>query len=365
MKKGLILLACFVSLLVLLLCACGDNTGNDGHDHDHENEGNGTTQSSGGTSSSGTQSGTGTSNNNENTDISSPETDCKLNESGHYWSEVSLNKNTSATGTVAISGKCEYCGDSLYKISTALVDYNEWKTALSTESMASFTEILSSGEYTDYDESGSIRWRIDENGTYTADYFINSMEKSSGTYAQRFYGFALQYDDFKYDSVSKTYVYWINVNSYIELGFADGALISHSTCSIKDGKETKNTTLYLNHGRVNVECPEFVEEKFENALSLEVLLSSNLSESLANGIYDELSKLDFNGSLEASLLENDRVSVYFYLENPGKCPISGEDYLTVSVIITDGYITSVSFGNNTTTVSLTGTKPFCLGTINP
>lgn len=352
MKKGLILLSCLVSLLVLLLCACGDNTGDDGHNHDHENEGTGTTQSSGGsTSSSGTQGGTSSSNKNENSDISSPETDCKLSESGHYWSNIQLNKNTSATGTVAISGKCENCGDDLYKISTALVDYNEWKNALSKDSLKSFTEVLSSGEYTDYDENGSIRWRIDEKGTYTADYFINNAEKSSGTYAQRFFGFSLQYDDFKYDSVSKTYVYWINVNSYIELGFADGALISHSTCTVSDGKESKSTTLYLNHGRVEVEFPSFIENKFKNALSLEALLSSNLSESLANGIYNALSKLSFKGAIEASLLENDRVSVYFYLENAEKCPISGEDYLTASVIISEGYITSVSFGNNTTTIS--------------
>lgn len=354
MKKGLILLACLLSMLALLLCACGDNTEGDSHDHDHDHEGTGSTQSSGGTNNSGTQSGTGTSSstgNNENTDISTPETDCKLSESGHYWSEVALNKNTSATGTVAISGRCELCGDSLYKICTSLVDYNEWKTALSEDSLKSFTEILSSGEYNDYDQNGSISWRIDKNGTYTADYFINNEEKSSGAYAQRFAGFALQYEDFKYNSVSKTYVYWINENSYIELGFADGMLISHSTCSVKDGQEAKSTTLYLNHGRVSVEFPDFIEDKFENSLSLEALLNSNLSQSLATGIYNELSSLDFSGKLEASLLENDRVSVYFYLENAKKCPISGEDYLTASVIITEGYITSVSFGNSSVEIS--------------
>lgn len=355
MKKQLFLLLCAMMCLFLVLCSCGD---------DEENPDSGSSQGSYSSnfSQGNGMSGSSTGNddeindenneneNHENLEISSPETPCKLSSLGHYWSDVSINKNTSASGTVAISGKCDLCGDSLYKVYTALVDYNEWKNAISESGLSSFTEVVGK-EYTDYSKNGSLSWRFDDNGTYTADYFVNISENSSTAYSQKFQGFSLQYNDFKYDNVSKTYVYWINEKSYVELGFADGKLLSHSTCTVSNDDTRKTTTLYLNHGRVTVECPDFIVNKFNNSFSLSSLKQSNLGSSLAEGIYNELSRLSFNGSLEASLLKNDEVSIYFYLDKAGSCPISGENYFTASVVINDGTLSYVSFGSTSIEIS--------------
>ena len=359
MKKRLFLLLCGVMCLFLALCSCTDDTENDGHDHGNSNTGSSVTSdsptnsdlSSGSNNTDTSGSNNTNDNTNNNTDnkneVSAPETPCELNSTGHYWSKVSINKNTSASGTIAISGKCDLCGDELYKVATTLVDYEEWKNALSEEGLSSFTAV-SGNEYTDYSKNGVMSWRVDEKGTYTADYYINVSGKNSVEYAQNFKGFALQYSSFEYDSISKTYVYWINEKSYVELGFADGKLISHSTCTVKDSHEEKSTTLYLNHQRVGVFCPDFIVQKFDNAVTLEKLKASNVSSTIAEGIFDQLSSFSFNGELEISMLENDEVSIYFYLNSAGKSPISGEDYYTATVIIIDGYVTSVSFGSSST-----------------
>jgi len=350
MKKRLFLLFCGVMCLFFALCSCGDGDSNPSggsssslKEPASSQSGTPSNNSSSSMGSEGNDEG-GEDDNKENGDISSPETECKLNSAGHLWSEVSINKNTSASGTVAISGKCSLCGDSLHKVCTALVDYNQWKSALSPEGLSSFTEVAAN-EYTDYGENGCMSWRVDENGTYTVDYFLNSEEKSSSYYANKFKGFSLQYEDFKYDGISKTYVLWISDKSYIELGFADGNLISHSACTQNGDREEKTTTLYLNHQRIKVEFPEFIKEKFDNALSPELLKSSNIGTTLAEGVYGELSKLNFDGQLEISMLENDRVSIYFYLASAGKCPVSGESYSTASVVIDDGKIIKVEFGS--------------------
>ncbi len=361
MKKRLLLLLCGVMCLFLMLCSCGDEeeNPNNGSSSSSQNTqssiplNNGSPSSSsvipdngGDTQNSGNDGENGGEDNKDNGEISAPETPCELSSLGHYWSDVVINKNTSATGSVSISGKCDLCKDKLYKVCTSLVDYNEWKSALSEEGLSSFTEVIGK-EYTDYDKNGSISWRVDEEGTYTADYFINSDDKNSASYSDRFKGFLLQYNDFKYDSISKTYVYWINEKSYIELGFADGKLISHSTCTQNGDREEKSTTLYLNHQRIKIESPDFIEKKFTNALSLEILKKSTIGTTLAEGIYRELSKIDFSGSYEASMLKNDEVSIYFYLDSAGKNPVSGEDYFTSSVVVIDGKITKVVFGSTT------------------
>ena len=116
MKKRLFLLLCGVMCLFLALCSCGDDTENDGHDHGNSNTGSSiTSDASTSDSSSSGNDNTGTSNSdnnniNNNTDnkneVSAPETPCELNSLGHYWSKVSINKNTSASGrsSVSISG---------------------------------------------------------------------------------------------------------------------------------------------------------------------------------------------------------------------------------------------------------------------
>ena len=341
MKKRLIIFFCGVMCLFLLLCSCED-----------EGTDSSGSSSSVGSSSSDTSSLTpsttpGGDGNHDHTDpdVSSPETPCELNSLGHYWSNVSLNKNTSSTGTIAISGKCHLCGDSLYKVCTTLVDYNEWKSALSQDNLSSFTEI-SGNEYLDYDTNNSISWRIN-NGTYTCDYFIKSETKNSRICAQKFEGFSLLYNKFKYDDNSKTYVYWLTDKSYVELGFADGKLLSHSVVSSNDKETTKTTTLYLNHQRIAIKVDDFIPEKFDSALSMDALLKSNLSSSLAEKIYDELTKLDFDLSFEASLLEKDTLSIYFYLDSPENNPLSDSTYTEATVIIIDNKIVKVSFGSST------------------
>ena len=350
MKKRIFLLICAVMCLFFVLCSCGcndtgatQNSQNNQND-DGQNQQGGTGGNQGDTS--GSQIITPPANKNEgSTDIVVPETKCSLSERGHYWSEVEINKNTSASGSVGISGKCYYCGDSLYTVAVSMVDYNEWKNALSKEELSSFT-VFTNGTYADYDKNGCIEWKI-ENGTFVSNYFINSTDKSSEKYAENFAGFSLQYNDFKYDTISRTYVYWINENSYIELGFADGHLLSHSTVSKKNDREEKSTTLYLNHKQIEVSLPDFVEEKYENALSLDAFSSSSLSSSVATSVYNELKNLSFDYKLEASLLENDKLCIYFYLDAPGINPISNEAYSNASVIIIDGHLTEVTFGDTT------------------
>ncbi|MBO5262257.1 MAG: hypothetical protein J6B45_04345 [Clostridia bacterium] len=345
MKKAfLIILSVMCLYFVLCSCSCNQNNSTVGESsHNHSNETDGSANTNTGTSSS---TPTPPSNKDEgNGDITAPETKCELSDKGHYWKDVSINKNTSAAGTIAVSGKCHLCGDSLYKVSTSLVEYNEWKNALSQERLSSFTAVIGD-EYTDYSESGSISWRIKE-GTYTSDYYVNFDTKNSIEYAKNFQGFALQYYDFKYDSISKTYVYWINENSFVELGFADGDLIYHATVTKKGDREEKTATLYLNHQRITVEAPDFIIEKFENAVSLEALKASSLSASNAESIYNELKSFSFDLKFEASLLENDGLSVYFYLNSPKTDPIYGDTYSTASIIIKEGKATSISFGNTT------------------
>lgn len=353
MKKQIFLILCVVMCLFLALCSCSCNnngaSGQSSHNHDHEHsDSTGNSTSSNG--STGSTTPTPPSDKNEgNGDITSPETKCELSDKGHYWKNVSINKNTSAAGTIAISGKCHLCKDNLYKVATSLIEYNEWKEALSAEKLSSFTAVTGN-EYTDYDKNGSISWRIKDN-IYTADYFINSTTKNSTEYAKNFQGFSLQYYDFKYDSLSKTYVYWVNQNSYIELGFADGDLIYHATVTKNGDREEKTATLYLNHQRITVSTPDFIVEKFNSALNLEDLKSSSLSQSDAQSIYNELKALSFECSFEASLLENDGLSIYFYLNSQKTEPVYGGTYSTASVVIKDGAITSISFGNTTFEIS--------------
>lgn len=341
MKKRLLFLFCGMMCLFLLLCSCGDDgdTGNslptESGSHTHSGE---HTHQSGDTNSSVNEDESIDSG--VNGDITSPETPCELNKAGHYWSNVSINKNTSAQGTVALSGKCHLCGDELYKVCTSIVDYEQFKNALSSDSLSSFTAVLGA-EYTDYDENGSLTWRINK-GVYTADYYINSKTKNSREYAKNFQGFS--FNNFTYNSTSKTYVYWFDVNSYVELGFADGDLIYHSVGS-KNGDEDKKTqTLYLNHNRISVESPNFAIDKYNAAVTKEALDASSLDADLVDKVFSELKSFSFDGSFEASLLENDRLCVYFYIDEARQNPVVDGTYTEASVTIEDTKIISFSFG---------------------
>ena len=348
MKKRIFLLICAVMCLFFVLCSCGCNdTGATQNSQNNQNDASQNQQ--GGTGgnqgdTSGSQIITPPANKNEgSTDIVVPETKCSLSERGHYWSEVSFNKNTASSGTISVMGKCHLCKESLSQLYTTIVDYNQWKAALSEESLSSFTAIMGD-KYVDYDEKGSLEWS-ETNYTYTADYFINFSEKSSKEYAKNFQGFSLKYNDFKYDSISKTYVCWISEESYVELGFAEGNLIYHAVGTKNGEGESKTQTIYLNHKRVSVSAPDFIIEKYESAVTLENLLKSNLSESNATLIYNELKSFSFEWKFEASLLENDRISVYFYLDSPREEEIYGGTYSTASIQIDNNIITSVSFGS--------------------
>lgn len=356
MKKRLFLLFCGVMCLFFVLCSCGCDNKNTGvpssshnHDHDHSTDNN-TISSNNTTNSNSTlpptnNSGNSNGNNNGNGDISVPETKCELNDAGHYWSNVVVDKNTSSTGTVSVYGKCHLCKEDLHQVYTTIVTYEEWKNALSTEGLSSFTTVVGD-KYTDYDKTGAVEWKeVDK--TYTANYFINSPSKNSGEQAKNFYGFALQFNDFKYDNVSKTYVYWINENSYIELGFANGKLFYHATVSKNGDNQQKSATLYLNHNRISIDTPDFIRQKYGDSISVENLSLSTLGSSLIEKINNELKSFSFDWTYEASLLENDQLTIYFYLDTPRTNPFLSEEYRTASVIVKDGKLTSVTFGNTT------------------
>ena len=344
MKKRLFILFCGVMCLFLVLCSCGDTTENtdnsedDSHDHSHAVSSSQSTNSS-----VSYPSDTGNSNNG---DVTTPETECEFNEAGHYWSQVKINKSTSSSSTVGVSGVCYLCGDSLYKVAVSVVNYDELKAALSPNAFSSFT-VVNGSEYTDYDENGSISWREKDN-VYTVDFYINSSTKNSQSQKDRFQ--AYRFDNFVYDDTTKTYKYKYDENSYAEFGFADGDLIYYAYAIKTDLGEEKTETLYLNYGRITVEKPDFVVEKYHNAMTLEKLLSSQLGESMAQKLYDELKNISFDGSFDAYLLENDTLSIYFQLSSLHKDSISGNEYSSVTVLIEDSSIISVSLGSTTYTI---------------
>ena len=342
MKKRLFLLFCGVMCLFFVLCSCSCDTenvdsgdGDESHSHTHSSL-------SSGSSSTVTDSSSNIQGSN-NGDITTPETPCELSESGHYWSQVKINKETMAKSTVAVSGICHFCGDELYKVCASVVDYEQLKKAFSKESLKSFT-LVNGTEYTDYDESGAICWR-EKDKVYTADYYINSDTKNSLKQIESFSAYKLE--NFKYDGSTKTYKYVYDENSYAEFGFADGDFIYYSYTSKNGDKEQKIESLYLNHNRIKVEKPDFIIEKYNEAVTLQKLKDSKLDSYTAENIFEELKSFDFDSTFEAFLLENDRVSVYFPLKSPRVDPISKDSYSFASVLIEDSQVVSVSFGANT------------------
>lgn len=333
MKKRLFFIFCGVMCLFLMLCSCGDDSGS-------------SALSSQITTSSivlPDVPGGGGVRDDEEQVVFPPETDCPATELGHYWKDVTIERDTSSSGSVIVRGICYNCGDRLGKEAVSLVDREQWKAALSEDGLKSFTVIMNN-EYTDYDENGSLVWRI-KNNVFTQDMFVNS-EKNSTSHALNYAGFLLaeSYNKFTYDQNSKTYVY-NDVNSKIELGFADGTLLYYSFESLtQDG--AKSSAIYVNHGRIKIEAPFYLTSSFERMTSLEEISKATISNEYANSLYNALSTLSFDSKFEASYLENGKISVYFYLENESVDPIFGEKYSSVSVIFDSDRLSSVSFGNN-------------------
>ncbi len=264
----------------------------------------------------------------------------------HYWYKTSIDKNTSSTSSVMLKGECYLCGEYLSKEVITTVSYSEWKDALSLTKLNSFT-VFNSNTYVDYTENSSRRWKI-ENSIFTEEFFINSENSNSSLYVkENFSGYALMFNDFVYNMETRTYIYEISETSYIELGFADGELLYHSTASKIDHSEQKSATLYLNHGKIDIELPEYFEGIYEGATSKEIINSSTLSQSMANQAYEFIRSLKFEGSYEVSFLENSKLSVYFYLNGQEADPIFNEQYDSATVVIDNEKIVSLVIGKNT------------------
>ena len=264
----------------------------------------------------------------------------------HYWYKASIDKNTSSTSSVYLKGECYLCGDYLSKEVITTVSYSEWKNALSVNSLNSFT-VFNSNTYVDYTDKSSRKWKT-ENGIFTEEFFISSEKSNANLYVtEKFSGYALMYNDFVYSMESRTYIYKINETSHIELGFADGALLYHSVVNSDSHNEQKSDTLYLNHGKINIELPDYFDGIYNSATSKEIIESSSLSQSMANQAYEFIRSLKFEGAYEVSFLENGKLSVLFYLNTQELDPIFGEQYSSATVVIDNEKITSLVIGNNT------------------
>ena len=328
MKKRLFLLFCGMMCLFFVLCSCGDGEGT-------------TTTTTSNTVSSNPSGG--------NVDDSTqtvfpPETSCPANELGHYWKDITVNTNANSSGSVIVKGVCYNCGERLGKEAVSLVSFEEWKRALSEEGLSSFTTVKGT-EYTDFDKNNMVSWRI-KNNIFSQDFYFKT-DKNSAEHALNFSGFLLteSYNKFSYDQATKSYVY-IDGRVKISLGFADGYLLSHTVENLDDSK-SKVTTLYVNHGRIKIDVPDYTVDYFNNMTSLSALEKSTLSENDTQKIYTALSELSFESTLQVSYLENGKVSYYFILDSKKPDPFSDFEYSTASVVIEDDRIFSVSFGNTT------------------
>ena len=110
----------------------------------------------------------------------------------HYWTNVEILENETATSSSLLKGYCYECGEALSKEVITIVSPDEWRAALSTEGLATFTA-FSNGTYTDYNEKGSKSWRV-SGGIQTEEYCVGVEGETSREYAERFAGFALGYN---------------------------------------------------------------------------------------------------------------------------------------------------------------------------
>ena len=321
MKKIKILfLILAVACLIFALCACSceapdsDNSTSSSHEHSHAPD-------------------------NQNPEPpKSPEKECL-----HYWYNVTVDRSTSAKGSVILNGECWNCGDKLTKEVITFIDREEWASAMSQEGMKSFT--LNNGiTYTNYDENGSMSWRVSgESKIYTEEYFVNTGKNSVNYVTENFSGYLLMYNDFKYDDQTKSYVHKINDTSRVEIMFADGKLFSVITVSGSSKTEYK----YLNHGVASAGVPQYFFNMYENVISEEAIKNTSLSADMAEKVSAFLKTLSFELPHEISFLENGGLSVYFYVANGENDPIFGEKYESVTVVAQDEKITGLTIGNNT------------------
>ena len=226
------------------------------------------------------------------------------------------------------------------------VSLGEWKKALSSEDLKSFT-VFAGNSYTDYDETSSLSWRI-INDIFSEDYYINSSTKNSAAYLNENYGgYALMYNKFTYSMETRTYIYEVNENSRVELGFADGNLIYHSTTSKNGENIKKSDTLYLNHNKIEITVPDYFYEIYEKMIAEENIVSSSLSASMRKTVAEFLKTLTFDGTFEISFLENGGLSVYFSYENTQTDPIFNSQYNSITISAQDERIESITIGNST------------------
>jgi hypothetical protein len=324
MIKRLLILILALACLTVVFCACSCN--------DENNEENTPPTSS--------------SINNSRPDNQNPVPPPLVNKPcEHYWYKTQIDKNTSSTSSIMLKGECYLCGDYLSREAITTVSYNEWKDALSLVGLNSFT-VFNSNTYTDYTENSIRRWKI-ASSVFTEEFFINSENNNASTYVKEsFSGYALMYNSFVYSMDTRTYIYQINDQSHIELGFADSKLVYHATVT-KDGHNTqKSETLYLNHGKIDIEIPTYFDGIYNKATSKNVIEGSTLSASMANSVYEFIRSLKFEGSYEISFLENGKLSVHFYLNPQSPDPIFNEQYTSATVVIDNDKLEALVIGTN-------------------
>lgn len=322
MKKNfkIIFMILAVACMIFALCACScqapdsETSTESSHEHDHSQ------------------------NNQKPEEPKQPEKECV-----HYWYNVTVDRNTSATGSVILNGECWNCGDKLSKEVITLVDHDEWKAALSPEGMKSFT-LNNSVTYTDYDEKGTMSWSITgESKIYTEQYFVNTKANSASYATDNFSGYKMMYSSFKYNEQSKTYVYEINDTSTVEMMFADGKLF---LLTLGSGS-SKTEYMYLNYDIASASVPQYFFDIYSAAITKENISSSSLSTEMVNKVSEFLTSLSFELPHEIYFLENGGLSVYFYTNSTTPDPFFGEEYEAVTVFARDEKIVSLTIGNNT------------------
>ena len=309
-----------MACLIFAICACSceapesSSSTESSHDHDH------------------------TEDNQKPAEPQPPEKECV-----HYWYNVTTDTGTASNGAIILNGECFNCGDKLSKEVVTRIEYEQWKSALSFEGVKSFT--LNSGvTYTDYDETGSMSWKITgESKIYTEEYFVNMGKTAQAYVTESFSGYLLMYNSFKYDEATRSYIYQISDTSHVEIMFADGKIFSLSTV----GAGSKTSYLYLNYDVVSSAVPQYFFDIYGKVVSLEGLASVGIAADMAEKINAFLSSLSFELPHEISFIENGGLSVYFYVENGASDPIFGESYGSVTVVAKDEKIVSLSIGNNT------------------
>lgn len=328
MKKKAFLLILVTLCLIFTLCSCSCTTDNGEHNHNHS-------------TGSSVDNSTGSSTRPDNQNPTPPNTDIECE---HYWYNVEIDKATSSTSSVYLKGTCYLCGDSLMREAITTVSLSEWKAALSSEELKSFT-VFAGNNYTDFDENSSLSWRI-KNDIFSEDYYINSNKNSASYLEEKYGGYSLMYSKFTYSMETRTYIYDLDESTKVELGFADGQLIYHSTT--KNGENIKKSeTLYLNHNKITISVPNYFYEIFERMIAEENLTSTSLSASMRNDVAEFLKELTFDGSFEISFLENGGLSVYFLYENSLTDPIFNSQYNSITILAQDEKIKSVTIGNST------------------